>query len=102
MSTATSLWTGPVWAGCPQANNTTKPSAISSDPTDSPDMTLVLGKASSQYTVNVKIIDNTVTQPNYATTPCYLGCYYYTVVAQATSPDSNEHADISFMYRCDK
>ena len=59
MSTATSGWTGAAWAGCPQANNTTAPSAISSDPTDSPDITIPL----SSYTINVKVVDNTMTGP---------------------------------------
>ena len=99
MTTATSGWTGAAWAGCPQANNTTSPSAISSNPTDKPDITLTL----SNYTVNVKIIDTTTTvAANPQSSPCWNGCFYYTVVAQATSPDLTEHANISFIYRYDQ
>ena len=96
MSTATSGWTGAAWAGCPQANTTTAPSAISSNPTDTPDITIPF----SNYTVNVKVIDNTMTgAANPQAQPCLNGCYYYTVVARATSLDLSEHADISFVYR---
>ncbi len=97
MTTATSGWTG---AGCPQTNNTTAPSAISSNPADSPDITFTL---SNNYTVNVKIIDTTMTGPGSPPSdPCRNGCYFYTVVARAASLDLSEHADISFVYRYDQ
>ena len=51
---------------------------------------------SNNYTVNVKIIDNTLTRAATPNTPCQNGCYYYTVVARAISPDSSEHADVTF------
>lgn len=98
MTSATSAWNG---AGCQQTLTTTAPSAISSDPTDSPDITFQL-MTPSAYTVNVKVIDTTMTPAANPNTPCFNGCYYYTVVARAISPDSTEHADIFFVYRYDR
>lgn len=91
----TSTWSGAQWAGCPQASTTTAPSAISSNPTDSPDITLTL----SNYTVYVKVIDNWYT-PKTGAAPCAVnGCTYYTVISQAVSPDLSEHAEVLFVYR---
>ncbi len=96
MANATSSWaTTTGWntaPACPSQAN-----ATSTDPTQSPDITLTL----SNYTVSVKVIDNWLTQDTGAT-PCNHGCFYYTVVARAQAPDSSEHADISFIYRYDQ
>ncbi|MGO9021317.1 MAG: hypothetical protein ACLQVJ_23510 [Syntrophobacteraceae bacterium] len=97
MNNITSAWSGAQWSGCPQASTTTAPSAISSNPTDSPDITLTL----SNYTVYIKVIDNWITQPTKPNAgPCeFNGCNYYTVISQAVSPDLSEHAEVFFVYR---
>ena len=59
MSTATSGWSGSRVGRMSTGANTTAPSAISPNPVDKPDMILPM---SNNYTVNVKIIDNTLTQ----------------------------------------
>lgn len=92
-NTVSSPWSGlPGWApaGCPSQAN-----ATSSDPTVSPDITFVL----NNYTVNLKVIDNTTTTGT-GTAPCANGCNYYTVVARAQATGgTGPHADISFVYR---
>ncbi len=109
-STATSGWTGPTWNGnaCPQSSNTTAPSAVSSNPTDSYD---VIINNFNNYTVYLKVIDNTTTQGlGIANSPCYFGCYYYTVVALAQltggtgqpSGGTAQQAEVTFVYRYDQ
>ena len=72
-------------------DGTTAPSAISPDPSDSPDITLTL----SNYTVKMKVIDNwTITG---AAAPCTTACTYYTVRVRAQAQGSGEHADIQFV-----
>ena len=100
MSTATSGWTGAAWAGCPQANNTTAPSAISPNPADKSGHDPSNVKQLHSQRQNHRQHDDWGCQPS--TTPCCNGCYYYTVVARATSPDLSEHADVSFVYRYDQ
>jgi Tfp pilus assembly protein PilX len=80
-SDGTSAWAGV--GGCPAVTGT--------DPTVNPDVTIPL----SNYTVKVKVIDTSTTEKaTPQTSPCWNGCYYYTVAARATSPDlsrSEEH-----------
>jgi Tfp pilus assembly protein PilX len=97
MGNATSSWSGTAgWntaPACPSQAN-----ATSTDPAVSPDITLTL----SNYTVSVKVIDN-YPSAKTASPPCDTnGCYYYTVVARAVAPDSNEHSDVLFVYRYDQ
>ena len=97
MSNPTSVWSAqPGWAGCPTQADAINPNLTG--PTDSSrDITLSL----SSYTVNLKVIDNSPTAPTGAT-PCFHGCYYYTVISRAQAPAGNsEHADILFVYRYD-
>jgi Tfp pilus assembly protein PilX len=97
MAYTTSSWSAQTGWPAISTTSTTAPSAISSDPTDTPDITLNL----SNYTINLKVIDNSVTAASGGN-PCYHGCYYYTVVARAQAPGgSGEHADILFVYRYD-
>ncbi len=88
----------PGWtAACPSQAN-----ATSSDPTTGYDIVLT---NFNNYTVYLKVIDNTKTDAVGSTTaPCYNGCYYYTVVARAqpTTGGTNTHADVSFVYRYDQ
>jgi Tfp pilus assembly protein PilX len=94
-TTSPAQWTA---AGCPSATSTTAPSAISSNPTDSPDITFVL----NNYTVNLKVIDNTTTTGT-GTAPCANGCYYYTVVARAQlTGGTGPQANVTFVYRYSK
>jgi len=74
---------------CPSQAN-----ATSTDPTVSPDITLTL----ASYTVDVKVIDNWLTQAT-GSAPCQNGCYYYTVVSRALGPNSGENAQVLFVYR---
>jgi hypothetical protein len=96
MTNTTSSWAAAAgWAGCPSSTSTTAPSAISSDLTDHPDITFIL----NNYTVNLKVIDNSMTAGT-GVAPCTNGCYYYTVVARAQpTAGTGPHADISFVYR---
>jgi Tfp pilus assembly protein PilX len=99
MFNTTSSWQASAnWTGCASAVSTTYPSAISSDPQDHPDLTLNLTNGSIQYTVNVKVIDNYASSATL-TTPCYNGCYYYTVISRAQPVGSKESAEIYFVYR---
>lgn len=87
---------GTVWttAGCPS-------SAVDSNATDSPDITVAL----NNYTVSVKVIDTFVDNTKSGiTTPgqCNNGCTYYTVLSTAVSPVGGQRADISFVYRYDQ
>lgn len=50
------------WSGCPSATSATAPSAISTNPADSPDITLSLVNGAINYTVYVKLIDNYMSQ----------------------------------------
>jgi len=93
MANATSSWsltsgwnTAPA---CPSEAN-----ATSTDPTVSPDITLTL----ANYTVDLKVIDNWLTQAT-GIAPCQNGCYYYTVVSRAVGPNSGENAQVTFVYR---
>ncbi len=94
---AASSYNGQTWNsyGCP-----TQANATSTDPTVNPDITLTF----SNYTVDVKVIDNYQSAATNNPNPngCQNGCFYYTVVTRATSPDLNEHSDILFVYRYDK
>ncbi len=87
-----SSYQGQAWSalGCPTQANATSP-----DPTVSPDITLTL----SNYTVDVKVIDNSLTTQDASSATCPNGCYYYTVVSRALAPNSGEHAEILFVYR---
>jgi len=99
MSNSTSNWsTNANWAGCPSATSTAAPSAISTNPTDSPDITLALTNGSIPYTVYVKLIDNYMSTATGAT-PCQNGCYYYTAISRAQPQGSNEYAEVFFVYR---
>jgi hypothetical protein len=93
MGNSTSSWSGAAgWntaPACPSQAN-----ATSTDPTVTPDITLTL----SNYTVNVKVIDNYASAAT-GVAPCTNGCFYYTVVTRATSPDSTDHSDVLFVYR---
>ena len=94
---SSSSFQGQTWSsyGCPSQAN-----ATNTNPTVNPDITLTL----SNYTVNVKVIDNYQSGATGNPNPngCQNGCFYYTVVTQATSPDLKEHSDIFFVYRYDK
>ncbi len=86
------------------ANGCTNNLALATDPnpTVQPDFTLSL----SNYTVSVKVIDTILTSAPAAPTPGTAcadnGCAYYTVNVRAVSPNSNEHADLSFVFRYDR
>jgi len=86
-----SSFQGQTWNsyGCP-----TQANATNADPTVNPDITLTL----SNYTVDVKVIDNWLTQAT-GSAPCQNGCYYYTVLSKALAPNSGENAEILFVYR---
>jgi Tfp pilus assembly protein PilX len=88
----------PAWgaAGCPSQAN-----ATITDPTQYPDITFTL----SNYTVNVKVLDNSTTYAmGIVGSPCFNGCFYYTVAAHAQTLGSSasEHADVLFVYRFDQ
>ncbi len=91
---ATSSWSSTAaWntaPACPSQAN-----ATNTNPTVSPDITLTL----SNYTVDVKVIDNSMTTQQAGSATCPNGCYYYTVVSRALAPNSGEHAEILFVYR---
>jgi Tfp pilus assembly protein PilX len=96
LSTATADWSkAPGWAGCTTQANATNP-----DPTQFWDITFAL----SNYTVYVKVLDNsTTTALGITGAPCYDGCFYYTVATSAQSSGSPPvRADVLFVYRYDQ
>ena len=94
MANSTSSWSSTSgWSTAPACP--TQTNAASTDPTVSTDITLTL---SNNYTVDVKVIDNFLTQAT-GLAPCQNGCYYYTVLSKALAPNSGENAEISFVYR---
>jgi Tfp pilus assembly protein PilX len=75
--------------------------ATSTNPTQSPDVTLSLVNGAITYTVNVKVIDNYLSSAVSGSQTCPNGCYYYTVLSRAQPQGSNpgEYAEIFFVYR---
>lgn len=99
MFNSTSTWsTNQAWTGCPSATSTAAPSAISTNPADSPDITLTLTNGVTPYTVYVKLLDNYLSSST-GSAPCQNGCYYYTVISRAQPQGSNEYAEVFFVYR---
>ena len=87
-------WPGGV--GCPTVASG---NATNADPTQHADITLSL----SNYNVSIKVIDTWFSSATNcgSNCPCNNGCYYYTVSVRSVAPDSNENANIYFIYRYD-
>jgi Tfp pilus assembly protein PilX len=98
-STASTNWlTNSDWTANSCTNDLAR--ATSPDPTVEPDFTMAL----SNYTVYVKVIDTTLTEKAGAAGEACAdnGCAYYTVNVRAVSPNSNERAEVSFVFRYDR
>lgn len=98
MNNVTSSWyTQSEWTSnaCP---GSASGQATSPDPTVQPDLTLTL----SNYTVNLKLVDTTLTAATSSGTCSSNGCWFYTVNVRAQAPGTNEHSDITFVYEYEK
>jgi len=110
MNNPTSSWTAQAgWAAsCGSTTSTQNPSAIDTNPADSPDITVTWNNGVAgavPCTVNIKVINTYFSQPvNGQPNPgnCYYGCYYYTIVSRAQTTGSNEYSEVYFVYRYDK